>query len=80
MSTIKSNILKEIAKTFQTIGWDTAEARGKLTNCNGMINEAFEKEMTTEYMKANNVLYTLESIENDIKKIKMLIKLLNDNN
>ena len=77
---IKSNILTEISKTFQTIGWDTAEAKGKLTNDTGMLSAAFEKEMTIEYMKANNVLYTLESIENDVKKIKMLIELLNDNN
>jgi len=78
MSTIKSNILEEIAKTFQSIRWDTAEAKGKLTNDSGMVQEAFEKEMTTEYMKANNVLYTLESIESDIAKIKMLIGLLKE--
>ena len=33
---IKSNILTEISKTFQTIGWDTAEAKGKLTNDSGI--------------------------------------------
>lgn len=78
MSTIKSNILAEISKTFTTIGWDTAEAKGKLTNDSGMVQEAFEKEMTIEYMKSNNVLYTLESIESDIAKIKMLIGLLKE--
>jgi hypothetical protein len=77
---IKSNILTEISKTFQTIGWDTAEAKNQLTNNSGMHPEAFEKEMTIEYIEANDVVRTLDTIEDGVKKIKMLIELLNDNN
>ena len=78
MSTIKSNILVEIAKTFQTIGWDTTEAKNQLTNNTGMVQEVFEKEMTIEYIEANDVVRTLDTIEDGVKKIKMLIGLLKD--
>tara|TARA_R110000803_G_scaffold44823_2_gene94715 strand:+ start:393 stop:629 length:237 start_codon:yes stop_codon:yes gene_type:complete len=78
MSTIKSNILVEIAKTFQTIGWDTTEAKNQLTNNTGMVQEVFEKEMTIEYIEANDVVRTLDTIEDGVKKIKMLIGLLKE--
>ena len=78
MSTIKSNILAEISKTFMTIGWDTTEAKNHLTNSTGMVQEVFEKEMTTEYIEATDVVRTLETIEDGLQKIKMLIGFLKE--
>jgi hypothetical protein len=78
MSTIKSNILAEISKTFMVIGWDTTEAKNHLTNNTEMVQEVFEREMTTEYIEATDVVRTLETIEDGLKKIKMLIGLLKE--
>lgn len=78
MSTIKSNIIEEISKTFQCLTWDTAEVKSKITNSNGMVQEAFEKDMNTAYLENNDVPRILGNVRESVAKLEMLLGLLKE--
>ena len=65
MKGIKSNIKTEISKSIQCINWDINEVKNQ-------INFVFNHKETT----VNNSIETLNSLSENIDKIKMLLNLL----
>lgn len=68
MSTIKSNIKSETAKTIQSLKWDTNELQNQLKflfDTKTLNNNSF-----------NEVDFLLTNLSDELSKIKMLVNLL----
>ncbi len=68
MSTIKSNIKSETAKTIQSLKWDTNELQNQLKflfDTKTLNNNSF-----------NEVDFLLTNLSDELSKIKMLLNLL----
>ena len=75
MSNLKSNIRKEVLITLKGIKIDTQEIKNSISfGCQSEENEL--KDFNAENLQANDVYLLVETLEEEVKSLKMLLNLL----
>ena len=77
MSRLKFNIRKEVLKTLNVIKIDTQEIKNSIS-FGGQLNseEAQLKDFNAERLQANDVYLLVDTLNEEVEKLKMLLNLL----
>lgn len=75
MSNLKLNIRKEVLKTLNAIKIDTQEVKNQISF--GCQSEATElKDFNAERLQANEVYLLVDTLNDEVNRLKMLLNLL----
>ena len=75
MSNLKSNIRTEVLKTLNNIKIDTQEVKNQISF--GCQSEATElKDFNAECLEANDVYLLVDTLTDEVNRLKMLLNLL----
>ena len=75
MSNLKLNIRKEVLKTLDNIKIDTQEVKNQISF--GCQSEAVElKDFNLERLQANDVYLLVDTLTDEVNRLKMLLNLL----
>tara|TARA_R100000544_G_scaffold32524_1_gene18894 strand:+ start:163 stop:393 length:231 start_codon:yes stop_codon:yes gene_type:complete len=75
MSRLKFNIRKEVLKTLNVIKIDTQEIKNSIS-FGGQSEEAQLKDFNAERLQANDVYLLVDTLNEEVEKLKMLLNLL----
>tara|TARA_R100000541_G_scaffold167_3_gene629 strand:+ start:553 stop:783 length:231 start_codon:yes stop_codon:yes gene_type:complete len=75
MSRLKFNIRKEVLKTLNVIKIDTQEIKNSIS-FGGQREEAQLKDFNAERLQANDVYLLVDTLNEEVEKLKMLLNLL----
>ena len=75
MSKLKSNIRKEVLRTLEVIKMDTQEVKNQIS-FGQQTEEGALKDFNAEQLEANEIYLIVDTLTEEVEKLKMLLNLL----